>query len=239
MIQPFPFQDAAAQLAYPNGLNPQAVESSMSPDLLAAVRQQMCNMVDAANFVAGFNLPPNMTMQSIAPNMSGNSTNNIPNPKVGSPAALQQLNKNGGESSNALQMPRLGSPALQNLPAELSLQGLQNLSPNDDMDFHKRDKRVRKSVDEEMEDQQKSLSNRLSITKMGSSKTPSMESLEPAVNLAISSQTLDMSYSKSRSSNDGSSNGDDMTRSFRNAALSGFKGSTSPIKLEPLTDCRE
>jgi hypothetical protein len=237
--QPFPFQDAAAQLGYgPNGLNPQAVES-MSPDLLAAVRQQMCNMVDAANFVAGFNLPPNMTMQSIAPNLSGNSSNNIPNPKVGSPAALQQLNKNGGESSNALQFPRLGSPALQNLPAELSLQGLQNLSPNDEMDFHKKDKRVRKSEDEELEEQQKSLSNRLSITKMGSSKTPSLESLEPAVNLAISSQTLDMSYNKSRSSNDGSSNGDDMSRSFRNASLAAFKGSTSPIKLEPLADCRE
>lgn len=210
----------------------------MSPDLLAAVRQQMCNMVDAANFVAGFNLPPNMTMQTIAPNHgSGNSTN-IQNPKVGSPAAMHQMNKNGGESSNILQMPRLDSPALQNLPSELSLQGLQNLSPNDDMDFRKLDKRLRKSLDDELEEQQKALNNnRLSITKMNSPcKTPSMESLEPAVNLAISSHTLDMSY-KSRNSSDGSVNGDDITRSFRNS-ISGFK-STSPIKLEPLADCRE
>lgn len=218
----------------------------MSPDLLAAVRQQMCNMVDAANFVAGFNLPPNMTMQSIAPNLGGNSSN-IPNPKVGSPATLHQLNKNGGESSNVLQMPRLGSPALQNLPSELSLQGLQNLSPNmDEMDFRKKEKRLRKSLDEELlDEQQKALNNnRLSITKMNSPKSsktsPSIESLEPAVNLAISSHTLDMSY-KSRNSSDGSMNGEDFPRSFRNAANSlaaGFK-STSPIKLEPLTDCRE
>lgn len=213
----------------------------MSPDLLAAVRQQMCNMVDAANFVAGFNLPPNMTMQTIAPNHGGGGGNssNIQNPKVGSPAAMHQLNKNGGESSNILQMPQLGSPAHQNLPSEMSsLQGLQSLSPNDDMDFRKLDKRLRKSLDDELEEQQKALNNnRLSITKMNSPcKTPSMESLEPAVNLAISSHTLDMSY-KSRNSSDGSVNGDDMTRSFRNA-LGGFK-STSPIKLEPLADCRE
>lgn len=214
----------------------------MSPDLLAAVRQQMCNMVDAANFVAGFNLPPNMTMQTIAPNHGGGgggaNSSNIQNPKAGSPASMHQLNKNGGESSNILQMPRLDSPSLQNLPAELSLQGLQNLSPNDDMDFRKLDKRLRKSLDDELEEQQKALNNnRLSITKMNSPcKTPSMESLEPAVNLAISSHTLDMSY-KSRNSSDGSVNGDDMTRSFRNS-LGGFK-STSPIKLEPLADCRE
>lgn len=212
----------------------------MSPDLLAAVRQQMCNMVDAANFVAGFNLPPNMTMQTIAPNHGGGgNSSNVQNPKVGSPAAMHQLNKNGGESSNILQMPRLGSPAHQNLPSEMSsLQGLQSLSPNDDMDFRKLDKRLRKSLDDELEEQQKALNNnRLSITKMNSPcKTPSMESLEPAVNLAISSHTLDMSY-KSRNSSDGSVNGDDMTRSFRNA-LGSFK-STSPIKLEPLADCRE
>lgn len=251
--QPFPFQDAAAQLGYPNGLNPQAVES-MSPDLLAAVRQQMCNMVDAANFVAGFNLPPNMTMQTISPNMGGNS-GNISNPKAGSPAAMHQLNNNknggGGEPSNMLQMPRLDSPALQNLPSELSLvQGLQNLSPNDELDFGKNDKRLRKSLDEELllDEQQKALNNnRLSITKMnspksGSKTSPSMESLEPAVNLAISSHTLDMSY-KSRNSSDGSVNGEDYSRSYRNAAnsLAGYSHmkSTSPIKVEPLTDCRE
>lgn len=198
-------------------------------------------MVDAANFVAGFNLPPNMTMQTIAPNHGGGgggNSSNVQNPKVGSPAAMHQLNKNGGESSNILQMPQLGSPAHQNLPSEMSLQGLQSLSPNDDMDFRKLDKRLRKSLDDELEEQQKALNNnRLSITKMNSPcKTPSMESLEPAVNLAISSHTLDMSY-KSRNSSDGSVNGDDMTRSFRNA-LGGFK-STSPIKLEPLADCRE
>jgi hypothetical protein len=233
-LQPFPFQDA--QLGYPNGLNAQAAES-MSPDLLAAVRQQMCNMVDAANFVAGFNLPPNMSM---APSLSGN----VPNPKVGSPAmGCNQLNKNGGEPSNALlQMPRLGSPALH-LPTELSMHG--HLSPSEEsIELRKKEKRMQKSLDEDLEEQQKSglNNNRLSITKMNSpnSLTPSIDALEPAVNLAISGQTLDMSYKSSRNSSDSSSvNGDEITRSFRNAATNlGFKDS-SPIKLEPLADCRE
>lgn len=215
----------------------------MSPDLLAAVRQQMCNMVDAANFVAGFNLPPNMSM---APSLGGNLSSNIPNPKVGSPAmGCNQLNKNGGEPSNALlQMPRLGSPALH-LPTELSMHG--HLSPSDESsESRKKEKRMRKSLDEELDEQQQQKSglnnNRLSITKMNSPKckTPSIDALEPAVNLAISGQTLDMSYKSSRNSSDSSSvNGDEITRSFRNAAANlGFKD-TSPIKLEPLADCRE
>lgn len=223
----------------------------MSPDLLAAVRQQMCNMVDASNFLAGFNLPPNMTIQSMAPTLGGNLSSNIPNPKVGSPAMSlsNQLNKNGGEPSNILQMPRLGSPALHNLPTELSLHGLQNLSPNnnDDSDFRKKEKsRMRKSLDDDfsqLDDQQKNLNNnRLSITKMNSpksqSKTPSMDALEPAVNLAISGQTLDMSFKSSRNSSDGSINGEDISRSYRNVANLAFKDS-SPIKIEPLADCRE
>lgn len=239
--QPFPFQDAQ-QLGYPNGLNPQAAES-MSPDLLAAVRQQMCNMVDAANFVAGFNLPPNMTIQSMTPQqLGGNSNNNLP--KAGSPAMQscnQQLNKNGGgEPSGGLhQMPRLGSPAMH-LPQELSLHGLSDHGGVDLNDFRTTtDKRMRKSIDEDFDDHKGLNNNRLSITKMNSPQTPSLDALEPAVNLAISGQTLDMSYKSSRTSSDGSVNGEDISRSFRNAAASmGFKDA-SPIKLEPLADCRE
>jgi hypothetical protein len=239
-------------MGYPNGINPAAAES-MSPDLLAAVRQQMCNMVDASNFLAGFNLPPNMTIQSMTPPLGGNSNSGqIPNPKIGSPASMNcnQMNKNGGETSNILQMPRLGSPALHNLPTELSLHGLQNLSPNDsDSEYRKKEKmaRMRKSLDDEFSslDDKGLNNNRMSITKMNSpkNKTPSIEALEPAVNLAISGQTLDMSFkSSSRNSSDGSINGDqDLTRSFRNVAANlGFKDhNTSPIKLEPLADCRE
>lgn len=215
----------------------------MSPDILAAVRQQMCNMVDAANFVAGFNLPPNMTIQSMTPPTHGGSSSSNPNPKVGSPA-MSTLNKNGGESSNILQMPRLDSPALHSLPNELSLHGLQNLSTSDD-EFRKKERsRLRKeqSIEDEfshLDEHQKSLNNnRLSITKLNSpknhTKSPSMEALEPAVNLAISGQSLDMSFKSSRTSSDGSINGEDGSpRSFR-----GFKDS-SPIKLEPLADCRD
>lgn len=232
-------------MGYPNGLNPQAGAESMSPDILAAVRQQMCNMVDAANFVAGFNLPPNMTIQSMAPqNLGSSSSSNIPNPKIGSPA-INSLNKNGGEPSNLLQMPRLGSPALHNLPNELSL--MQSLSPNEE-DFRKKDRsRLRKQPSEEdflnQEDQQKSLNNnRLSITKLHSpknpTKSPSLEALEPAGNLDISGQSIDMSFKSSRISSDGSINGEDLSpQSFRSSNL-GFKDS-SPIKLEPLTDCRD
>jgi hypothetical protein len=239
--QPFPFQDAT--MGYPNGLNPQATPETMSPDILAAVRQQMCNMVDAANFVAGFNLPPNMTIQSMTP--QGNLGVNIPNPKAASPA-MSGMNKNGGEPNNVLQMPRLGSPAMQNLPTELSMHGLQNSSPNDD-EFRKKERnRMRKdqSLDDEFShlEDQKNLNNRLSITKLNSpknhTKSPSLEALEPAVNLAISGQSLDMSFKSSRHSSDGSINGEDSSpHSFRSSNL-GFKDS-SPIKLEPLADCRE
>lgn len=231
-------------MGYPNGLNPQAAADSMSPDILAAVRQQMCNMVDAANFVAGFNLPPNMSIQSMTPqNLGGSSSTNTINPKAGSPA-MNSHNKNGGESSNMMQMPRLGSPAMHNLPTELSLHGLQTSSPNED-DFRKKDRtRLRKeqSVEEDfspMEEHQQSLNNnRLSITKLDSPsrhiKSPSMEALEPAVNLAISGQSLDMSFKSSRTSSDGSVNGEDASPgSYR-----GYKNS-SPIKLEPLADCRD
>lgn len=239
-LQPFPFQDAA--MGYPNGLNPQTTPESMSPDILAAVRQQMCNMVDAANFVAGFNLPPNMTIQSMTP--QGSSGANMSNQKAASPA-MNMMNKNGGDPNNILQMPRLGSPAMHNLPTELSMHGLQNLSPNGD-DFRKKERnRLRKdqSLDDEfthLEDQ-KNLNNRLSITKLNSpknhTKSPTMEALEPAVNMAISGQSLDMSFKSSRHSSDGSINGADSPHSFRSSNL-GFKDS-SPIKLEPLAECRE
>ena len=231
-------------MGYPNGLNPQAGAETMSPDILAAVRQQMCNMVDAANFVAGFNLPPNMTIQSMTPpNVGGSSSGNIANPKIGSPL-MNSLNKNGGESSNIMQMPRLDSPSIHNLPNELSL--MQSLSPNEE-NFRKKERScMRKQTSEDdfshSEEQQKNLSNRLSITKLHSpkilAKSPSLEALEPAVNLAISGQSLDMSFKSSRISSDGSINGEDLSpRSYRSSNL-GFKGS-SPIKLEPLTDCRD
>jgi hypothetical protein len=210
-------------MTYPNGLNPAASAETMSPDLLAAVRQQMCNMVDAANFVAGFNLPSSMSIQSMAqPNLSGGgSNNNVSNQKIVSPS-MNSLAKNGGEPSNILQMPRLGSPAMHSLPNELSMKGL------------------RKEIDEDDDDHHKSLNNRLSITKLSSPKnlnkiSPIADLLEPAVNLAVTGQSLDMSYKSSRNSSEGSINGED--RMYRNSS-SGFKDS-SPIKLEPMTECRD
>lgn len=212
-------------MTYPNGLNPAASADTMSPDLLAAVRQQMCNMVDAANFVAGFNLPSSMSIQSMAqPNLSGGgSNNNVSNQKIVSPA-MNTLGKNGGEPSNILQMPRLGSPAMHSLPNELSMKGLRKDIDDEDIDDH----------------HNKHLNNRLSITKLSSPKnlnkiSPIADLLEPAVNLAVTGQSLDMSYKSSRNSSEaGSINGEE--RMYRNS--SGFKDS-SPIKLEPMTECRD
>ncbi|CAO1345381.1 unnamed protein product [Diamesa serratosioi] len=78
---PFPFQDSPIGYATPNGMSPQHGPDGMSHDAVAAaavaaVRQQMCNMVDAANFVAGFNLPPNMTIHPTI-----NESNNKTSPK--------------------------------------------------------------------------------------------------------------------------------------------------------------
>ena len=86
-------------------MSPQSVPDGMSQDAVtaaavAAVRQQMCNMVDAANFVAGFNLPPNMTIHPAI----GPSSNNITSPKNGSP---QHENKRLYENSEML--PRLNT----------------------------------------------------------------------------------------------------------------------------------
>lgn len=209
--------------AYQNGINPSAnATDAMTPELLAAVRQQMCNMVDAANFVAGFNLPSSMSLSQSNSLASGGSTNNITNQKIVSPA-MNSLAKNGGEPSNILQMPRLGSPAMHSLPSEMSMKGMHRKDEDDDEDHHK------------------SLNNRLSITKLSSPKnlthkmSPMVDLLEPAVNLAISGQSLDMSFKSSRASSDGGSiNGED--RLYRPS--SGYKDS-SPIKMEPMAECRD
>lgn len=106
----------------------------MTAAAMAAMRQQMCSMVDAANLVAGFNLPPHMSIHPTA----GGPDIPIPQiPKVGTPMS-GQLNKSGGELSGGIQMPRLGSPAISssmyNLATGMGLHGLQNLSPHSEED---------------------------------------------------------------------------------------------------------
>lgn len=105
-----------------NGLGGQpGVSESLSPDAnaaaaVAAVRQQMCNMIaaaqhhpDAANLVSGFNLPAHCGSMSILPT-GGGSSGGIQIPKLGSPAASAHSNNNGGTGS--IPIPRLGSPAV-------------------------------------------------------------------------------------------------------------------------------
>lgn len=111
----------------------------MSPEASAAVaavahslRQQMQMAAaaqhhpDAANLVAGFNLPGHCSNLTIHPS-NGGSSSGIPMPKLGSPATSGQLNNNGGNSG--IQMPRLGSPAMTGLPTNSlhGMHGLQNM----------------------------------------------------------------------------------------------------------------
>ncbi|CAO1320743.1 unnamed protein product [Diamesa hyperborea] len=102
---PFPFQDPSLGYPMPNGMSPQSGPDGMSQDAVtaaavAAVRQQMCNMVDAANFVAGFNLPPNM---SIHPAIGGSNIMQT-SPKNGSPP-----NENKRSYENSEMLPRLNT----------------------------------------------------------------------------------------------------------------------------------
>lgn len=99
----------------------------MSPDAvsaaISAVRQQMCNMVAAAQhhpdanaMLGGFNLPGHL---SIHPH-SGGAGSGIPIPKLGSPANMNSINNNGG--ATGVPAPRHGSPAHGlNLHATLSM----------------------------------------------------------------------------------------------------------------------
>ncbi|XP_058463983.1 protein bric-a-brac 1 [Malaya genurostris] len=121
---PFPFQDNPLNYApNANGQLPTTGAEGMSSDALtaatvAAVRQQMCNMVAAAQHhpeaaanLVGFNLPPHHTNMSIhPPGNVGGSSGSIPVPKLGSPAVPNQGHGNNG-GSGGIQMPRLGSPA--------------------------------------------------------------------------------------------------------------------------------
>lgn len=85
---------------------------------VAAVRQQMCNMVAAAQHhpeaaanLVGFNLPQHHTNLNAHPSgNAGGSSGGIPVPKLGSPAVTNQAHSNNG-GSGGIQMPRLGSPA--------------------------------------------------------------------------------------------------------------------------------
>ncbi|XP_053688194.1 protein bric-a-brac 1-like isoform X2 [Sabethes cyaneus] len=126
---PFPFQDNPLNYApNANGQLPTPGAEAMSQDALtaatvAAVRQQMCNMVAAAQHhpeaaanLVGFNLPPHHTNLSVhPPGNAGGSSSGIPVPKIGSPAVPNQGHGNNG-GSGGIQIPRLGSPAGSSLP---------------------------------------------------------------------------------------------------------------------------
>ncbi|CAO1320719.1 unnamed protein product [Diamesa hyperborea] len=234
---PFPFQDSPLGYPIPNGMSPQSVPDTMSQDAVtaaavAAVRQQMCNMVDAANFVAGFNLPPNMT---IHPAIGAN--NMLTSPKNGSPPMQGNHDINKNTSSIGLQYSKLGSASIHTLPNDMSLHGIQSLSPknHDEMEFSKSEmSRLRKERSRESGYEQ--MKERHSLNYNHKNNSPLLDAMESGVNYDASEQTLDMSCKSSRQSSDGSIIGEEGSpKAFSNL---GHKGN-SPIKLEPIADCRE
>ena len=218
-------------------MSPQSVPDGMSQDAVtaaavAAVRQQMCNMVDAANFVAGFNLPPNMTIHPAI----GASNNSLTSPKNGTPP-MQGNNDSNKNTSIGLQHSKFGSASIHSLPNDMSLHGIQNLSPknHDEMEYNKSEiNRLRKERSREGGYEQ--IKERHSLNFNHKNISPTLDALEPGVNYDTSEQTLDMSFKSSRQSSDGSIIGDEGSpKTFSNL---GHK-SNSPIKLEPIADCRE
>ncbi|XP_062710087.1 protein bric-a-brac 1-like isoform X3 [Aedes albopictus] len=143
---PFTFQ-ADNPLNYApnaNGQLPTAGAEGMTPDALtaatvAAVRQQMCNMVAAAQHhpeaaanLVGFNQPQHHANLSVHPSgNAGGSSGGIPVPKVGSPAVTHQTHSNNG-GSGGIQMPRLGSPAGSSIHSnkDHDLHGPPGLNPS-------------------------------------------------------------------------------------------------------------
>ncbi|XP_055609260.1 protein bric-a-brac 1 isoform X2 [Uranotaenia lowii] len=124
---PYTYQDNTMNFAQnANGQLPTTATEGMSSDALtaatvAAVRQQMCNMVAAAQHhpdatanLAGFNMPSHHGNLSIHPSGSaaGSSSETIPVPKLGSPAVSGQCHSNNAGGAGGIQMPRLGSPAV-------------------------------------------------------------------------------------------------------------------------------
>uniref|UniRef100_A0A8D8NFH9 Protein bric-a-brac 1 n=2 Tax=Culex pipiens TaxID=7175 RepID=A0A8D8NFH9_CULPI len=130
---PFPFQDNPLNYA-PNangqlqpgvagaGPNDGMTQDALTAATVAAVRQQMCNMVaaaqhhpDAAANLVGFNLQPphphsNLSIHPSVGNNGAGGSSGIPVPKLGSPA-VHNNNGGGGGVGGGIQMPRLGSPA--------------------------------------------------------------------------------------------------------------------------------
>lgn len=109
-----------------NGLGSQTPGSnsdSLSPETAAAVAavvRQQIQMAAAAQHhsdVSNFNLPAHLH------SANGGSANNIPMPKLSSPAAPGQLTNSGG---SGVSIPRLASPAIPGMPN--SMHGLSGLS---------------------------------------------------------------------------------------------------------------
>ncbi|CAO1345360.1 unnamed protein product [Diamesa serratosioi] len=229
---PFPFQDSPLGYPIPNGMNTQSVPDGMSQDAVtaaavAAVRQQMCNMVDAANFVAGFNLPPNMTIHPAI----GASNNILTSPKNVSLPLHGHNDVNKNTSSIGLQYSKSGSgSSIHSSPNDMSLHGIQSLSPKnyDEIDFNKsennrlRKERFREGRFEQMKEQHTLNFNHKNIS-------PTLEAIESGVNYDSSEQTLDMSFKTSRQSSIIGEEG----------SPKAFLSLNSPIKLEPISDCRE
>ena len=221
-----------------NGLvHQQPGTEQMSPDaVIAAMRQQMCSMVDAANLVAGFNMPTHLAPASL-PNLKMEASM-IPisddkrSEKERSKEYERQLERNRVRDRENRNGSRHLSPPhhLQHQNHPLSNINNNNLSIT----------RLT-SPSNSAHDLRMSPTDRLSS---------SLEmALEPAVNLAIGTQDINLSFkSSSRASSQCSKETppridfyqDELVdlNDDRSARVKSFKENTS-IKMEPFGECRD
>ncbi|XP_055620776.1 protein bric-a-brac 1 isoform X2 [Toxorhynchites rutilus septentrionalis] len=274
---PFPFQDNPLNYTpNANGQMPATGAEGMSQEALtaatvAAVRQQMCNMVAAAQHhpeaaanLVGFNLPQhhaNMNLHSSG--NAGGSGGGIPVPKLGSPAVTNQGQGNNG-GTGGIQMPRLGSPAGSNItaskdhdhhgPPSLNQGGNPSTSTGNNNNHSNNSSSNNRSETNRNSSHTSSNSNvnhhhplahlnsgSLSITRLGSPASahdlrmttpPTEESplaspmgmmLEPAVNLAMGSQSSDLNQL-----------GIQPYGSSKSSSRAGYSSSSSPPRPEHL-----
>lgn len=212
----------------------------MSPDaVIAAMRQQMCSMVDAANLVAGFNMPahlpptglPNLKMEASMIPVSDDKRSE----KERSKEYERQLERSRIRDRENRNGSRHLSPPLhlqhQNHP-------LSNNNNNNNLSITRLTSPSNSAHDLRMNSPDENhLASSLEMA------------LEPAVNLAIGNQDINLSFkSSSRASSQCSKETppridfyqDELVdlNDDRSARVKSFKENTS-IKMEPFGECRD
>lgn len=230
---------------------------SMSPDAvsaaISAVRQQMCNMVAAAqhqqhpdaatNMIGGFSLPGHLSVHPHSGASPGGQGGSSSMPKLGSPANLNPINNNGG--AIGIPVPRLGSPAVSQQHHLINMHAPPTTSNNNNNNpCSSSSSGSTTIVTSSQHSSHPITTGALSITRISSpaphdlrmttpedspSESPVSMVLEPAVNLAIGGESFKSSKSFSGSPpHQRPASSSPPSRVFKETA----------IKVEPLTECR-